>query len=70
MITDPTALQAVIEWTHCKTKLDGFLRRDEWYALDPDIGLIIEIRAYYARAPTTAPTSGSRASATRRAATT
>jgi hypothetical protein len=48
MVTDPVSLQAVIEWTHYKTKPGGFLRGDEWYAFDPTTGLITEIRAYYA----------------------
>ncbi|MEE1803122.1 nuclear transport factor 2 family protein [Streptomyces sp. NPDC101062] len=48
LITDPTTHQAVIEWTHYKTRRGGFLRGDEWYAFDPGTGLITEIRAYYA----------------------
>ncbi|MEU4839952.1 nuclear transport factor 2 family protein [Nocardia testacea] len=50
LITDPTSLQAVVEWTHYKTRANGFLRGDEWYLFDPDTGLISEIRAYYASA--------------------
>ncbi|EHA14696.1 nuclear transport factor 2 family protein [Halomonas sp. HAL1] len=41
-------LEAVIEWTHWKTKLGEALRGDEWYRFDADTGLITEIRAYYA----------------------
>ncbi|WP_217567226.1 nuclear transport factor 2 family protein [Streptomyces sp. GbtcB7] len=48
LITDPASNQAVIEWTHYKTALNGFLRGDEWYAFDDETGLITEIRAYYA----------------------
>ncbi|MEV8539595.1 nuclear transport factor 2 family protein [Streptomyces sp. NPDC051572] len=48
LITDPVSNQAVIEWTHYKTALNGFLRGDEWYAFDDETGLITEIRAYYA----------------------
>ncbi|MFE3598540.1 nuclear transport factor 2 family protein [Streptomyces sp. NPDC059142] len=48
LITDPASHQAVIEWTHYKTRAGGFLRGDEWYAFDPGSGLITEIRAYYA----------------------
>jgi uncharacterized protein (DUF1330 family)/ketosteroid isomerase-like protein len=48
MVCDPTARQAVIEWTHFKTKDGKVLRGDEWYIFDPGTGLISEIRAYYA----------------------
>ncbi|GAA2410650.1 hypothetical protein GCM10010191_19490 [Actinomadura vinacea] len=47
LIAEPESLQAVIEWTHYKTELDGFLRGDEWYAFSSETGLITEIRAYY-----------------------
>ncbi len=40
--------EAVIEWTHWKSKLGTALRGDEWYIFDKDSGLIKEIRAYYA----------------------
>ncbi|WLH10103.1 nuclear transport factor 2 family protein [Pseudomonas hefeiensis] len=40
--------EAVIEWTHWKSKLGTALRGDEWYIFDKDTGLISEIRAYYA----------------------
>lgn len=40
--------EAVIEWTHWKTKVGEALRGDEWYEFDADTGLITEIRAYYA----------------------
>lgn len=40
--------EAVIEWTHWKTKPGTALRGDEWYVFDEQTGLIKEIRAYYA----------------------
>jgi ketosteroid isomerase-like protein len=40
--------EAVIEWTHWKTKLNEALRGDEWYIFNEDITKIREIRAYYA----------------------
>lgn len=40
--------EAVIEWTHWKTKLGEALRGDEWYVFDDASGKISEIRAYYA----------------------
>jgi uncharacterized protein (DUF1330 family) len=48
MVCDPETNQAVIEWTHFKTKQGKVLRGDEWYVFDPATGLISEIRAYYA----------------------
>lgn len=48
VVCDPASHQAVIEWTHFKTKQGTVLRGDEWYAFDPASGLISEIRAYYA----------------------
>lgn len=48
MVVEPESLQAVIEWTHYKTRSGGFLRGDEWYKFDPETGLITEIRAFYA----------------------
>lgn len=48
MTVDPETHQAVIEWTHYKTKAGTILRGDEWYLFDPESGLIKEIRAYYA----------------------
>jgi hypothetical protein len=48
MVCDPSSAQAVIEWTHFKTKQGTVLRGDEWYIFDSDSGLIKEIRAYYA----------------------
>lgn len=48
LIAEPESLQAVIEWTHWKTGLGGYLRGDEWYRFDPETGLITEIRAFYA----------------------
>jgi ketosteroid isomerase-like protein len=47
VIADPERGEAVIEWTHFKTKMNGYLRGDEWYRFN-DAGLITEIRAYYA----------------------
>jgi hypothetical protein len=47
VIVDASRLEAVIEWTHFKTKLGVYLRGDEWYRFSED-GLITEIRAYYA----------------------
>lgn len=40
--------EAVIEWTHWKSKLGTALRGDEWYVFDEASGLIKEIRAFYA----------------------
>ncbi|MGI4801449.1 MAG: nuclear transport factor 2 family protein [Janthinobacterium lividum] len=40
--------EAVIEWTHWKSKQDTALRGDEWYRFTPDCEKITEIRAYYA----------------------
>jgi uncharacterized protein (DUF1330 family) len=48
MVCDPASHQAVIEWSHFKTKQGKVLRGDEWYVFDPASGLIGEIRAYYA----------------------
>lgn len=48
MVCDPETNQAVIEWTHFKTKQGKVLRGDEWYVFDASTGLISEIRAYYA----------------------
>ena len=48
MVCDPTSRQAVIEWTHFKTKDGKVLRGDEWYVFDAASDLISEIRAYYA----------------------
>lgn len=47
-IVDPDAHEAVIEWTHWKTRSGQALRGDEWYKFDPESGLITEIRAFYA----------------------
>lgn len=51
MAFDEVAGEAIIEWTHYKTKLGTYLRGDEWYRFN-DEGLITEIRAYYACPPT------------------
>ena len=48
IVCDPESRQAVIEWTHFKTKDGKVLRGDEWYVFDAATGLISEIRAYYA----------------------
>ncbi|MCA1842951.1 MAG: nuclear transport factor 2 family protein [Actinobacteria bacterium] len=48
LVCDPGSGQAVIEWTHFKTKEGTILRGDEWYVFDAETGLIREIRAYYA----------------------
>jgi uncharacterized protein (DUF1330 family) len=48
MVCDPETSQAVIEWTHFKTKQGKVLRGDEWYVFDAATSLISEIRAYYA----------------------
>jgi hypothetical protein len=45
---DPVRYEAVMEWTHFKTKQGTVLRGVEWYRFDPRSGLIDEIRAYYA----------------------
>jgi len=47
VLVDASRLEAVIEWTHFKTKLGVYLRGDEWYRFS-EAGLITEIRAYYA----------------------
>ncbi len=48
VLCDPDTNQAVIEWSHFKTKQGTLLRGDEWYVFDVESGLIREIRAYYA----------------------
>jgi methyltransferase len=48
MVCDPASHQAVIEWTHFKTRQGKVLRGDEWYVFDAASELIAEIRAYYA----------------------
>src|SRR4051812_18707518 len=40
--------EAVMEWTHFKTRQGMILRGIEWYEMDEATGLIKEIRAYYA----------------------
>ena len=44
----PDGREAVIEWTHWKTKVGEVLRGDEWYVFNGDVTRIREIRAYYA----------------------
>ena len=48
LLIEPSSWQAVMEWTHFKTKSGAVLRGIEWYEFDPVSGLIREIRAYYA----------------------
>lgn len=48
LLIEPTSAQAVMEWTHFKTRSGMVLRGIEWYELDQASGLIREIRAYYA----------------------
>lgn len=48
LLIEPASGQAVMEWTHFKTKSNMILRGIEWYEFDPESGLISEIRAYYA----------------------
>lgn len=48
LLIEPVSWQAVMEWTHFKTKQQKMLRGIEWYEFDPASGLISEIRAYYA----------------------
>jgi hypothetical protein len=50
VIVDAAKREAVVEWTHWKTKLGVYLRGDEWYCFDEQ-GRISEIRAYYASPP-------------------
>lgn len=48
VLVGPDGREAVIEWTHWKTKLGEVLRGDEWYILSDDLSRIREIRAFYA----------------------
>ncbi len=48
LLAEGGAPEAVIEWTHWKTRSGTAQRGDEWYRFDPGSGLISEIRAYYA----------------------
>lgn len=48
MLVSADGHEAVIEWTHWKTKTDQVLRGDEWYLFNDDITRIREVRAYYA----------------------
>ncbi|WP_237479172.1 nuclear transport factor 2 family protein [Lichenibacterium dinghuense] len=50
VLCSSTAPEAVIEWTHWKTRSGTALRGDEWYVFDDATGRIREIRAYYASA--------------------
>lgn len=48
LLVEPLRYEAVMEWTHFKTKQNTILRGIEWYEFDQASGLIREIRAYYA----------------------
>ncbi|MDQ5850694.1 MAG: nuclear transport factor 2 family protein [Chloroflexota bacterium] len=48
LLAEGGAPEAVIEWTHWKTKTGTAQRGDEWYRFDSSNRLIAEIRAYYA----------------------
>jgi hypothetical protein len=48
LVVEPASAQAVMEWTHFKTRQQTVLRGIEWYEIDEATGLIREIRAYYA----------------------
>jgi hypothetical protein len=48
LLIEPLRYEAVMEWTHYKTKQGTILRGIEWYEFDDKSGLIKEIRAYYA----------------------
>ena len=48
IVVDADRNEAVIEWTHFKTKHDVVLRGAEWYEFDVESGLISELRAFYA----------------------
>ncbi len=48
LLIEPVSGQAVMEWTHFKTRKNTILRGIEWYEFDQATGLISEIRAYYA----------------------
>lgn len=57
LLVEPASGQAVMEWTHFKTRAGAVLRGIEWYEFDARSGLIREIRAYYA---TPQPQAGDR----------
>jgi hypothetical protein len=48
LVIEPLSFQAVMEWTHFKTRQNMMLRGIEWYEFDAASGMIKEIRAYYA----------------------
>ena len=48
IVIDTNKNEAVIEWTHFKTKQGVTLRGAEWYIFDDETGLIKELWAYYA----------------------
>ncbi|MEK9725682.1 MAG: nuclear transport factor 2 family protein [Rhodospirillaceae bacterium] len=50
VLCQPETDEAVVEWTHWRTRDGSYLRGDEWYVFDRDSGLIREIRAYFAAA--------------------
>ena len=47
-MSQPETGEAVVEWTHWRTKDSSYLRGDEWYVFDNDSDLITTIRAYFA----------------------
>ena len=55
LVVIPASWEAVMEWSHFKTRQGTLLRGIEWYQLDPASGLITEIRAYYATPQPDAP---------------
>jgi hypothetical protein len=48
LLIEPVRYEAVMEWSHFKTRQGTILRGIEWYEFDEPSGLIKEIRAYYA----------------------
>ena len=48
LLIDAQKGEAVIEWTHFKTRQGTVLRGAEWVVFDTGTGLMQEIRAYYA----------------------
>jgi hypothetical protein len=48
LLIEPVRYEAVMEWSHFKTRQGTVLRGIEWYEFDELSGLVKEIRAYYA----------------------
>ena len=48
LLIDARKAEAVIEWTHFKTRQGTVLRGAEWVVFDRETGLMRELRAYYA----------------------